>query len=336
MTYLPTYVLECAIHAYQGSIISQLPLPADHIAGITQRGGERSRIAWAMFIVGYQDCLRRDVLVKILASPKSSKLLEMQPDDRMKFEKSMDKFIAYCNDAMQAADVVNCIYFSSAAYSPLRALFNTARSEVDKVTASAEEASEAKTFFIQERESVEAAHKMLDEIVAEFESKATAALAAVRHNAEIKELDTLWNSKRVAHLVNYRIGIGAMALLVLIIIAVYAVIYHQYSQLIHDIVKNNAIAAGVIVSIPAVFIFTLLRAAAKFTNANLTLMDDARQRQALSATLKNILAEPNLDLSKEMKGFVLEALFRVAPGQPVDEGIHPLLDLLRPKDDKAS
>ncbi|QJP14690.1 hypothetical protein G3545_14175 [Starkeya sp. ORNL1] len=176
------------------------------------------------------------------------------------------------------------------------------------------------------------AHLNWEKIESERSARFNALEAAFATKIVLEKPVETWKKKAAAH----RRGFWGASIFMWTASA--GVIYlcyranEAFSDIIRAISATNAIAAAALLAIPLIVAFMAIRIVARSATTNLALREDALQRMALADMYLRLLSDPASTLDNDGKKIAMSALFRAAPGQPIDEpATHPALEVFNSK-----
>ena len=168
------------------------------------------------------------------------------------------------------------------------------------------------------------------------------ALTGVRAEKVFQDSFTLWEKKKASHRRNFWCG----AVLFLFLIVACGITGWRNFDVIKNLITEVApsdkatgseisdtallFSRFLIVTLPVAIVVWILRAILRFANLNLSLAEDAAQREVMAQTYVNLLATGQLT-EKEDRQLMLSALFRPLPGiQEIDAAPTTIIDISNP------
>lgn len=150
---------------------------------------------------------------------------------------------------------------------------------------------------------------------------------AFREHMRLKAPVDYWNSKT-----KYHARTAAMSFIIFLILSVTAIIlfFDNSKSLMNLLASGNSsgwpLGNLVVVTIPALLFFWILRFIARVFVTNIQRQQDAHERATMAQTYLSLIAEGDKAATDQERVLVLNALFRPGPGDSPDEA--PSADLV--------
>ena len=183
--------------------------------------------------------------------------------------------------------------------------------------------------------------------VVNIQDTAKNALAGVRSEKIFQDSFKLWEEKKASHRRNFWCGAGLFVALIVASSVTMWLNFDDIKILITEVAPSGKANGSeisytallfsrfLIITLPAAIVIWILRAVLRFANLNLSLAEDAAQREVMAQTYVNLLADGQLT-EKEDRQLMLSALFRPLPGiQEIDAAPTTIIDISNPTKSKS-
>jgi hypothetical protein len=157
--------------------------------------------------------------------------------------------------------------------------------------------------------------------------------AFAEHAAEMKRIETtfredmrlrapasFWRKKRTVHLIVASISFAVFAGLIWFGLGIAKTEGPTFWNAVFDKTAGFALGPALLISIPALAYFWLLKLIARIFATNLASMASAGERATLISTFLALLLEDGGAMKDDERLLVLQAIFRPGPGEVSDEG----------------
>lgn len=323
------HIFENSVTYLNDGVTPDFPILSNNILNELDGGAQFNYIAIGAFLVSYLGIINKSLYLRTKARNaiytkelQENENLQQLREDVSYYTTEIRKYLVSYGASRYSGSLQQPSEFESkinALFDENWKIFDSKASSVDEMLAGANSI----------RENLQSATLSFETTLNEYSRRYEAMEGAARRHLEIQLLDQLWEEKRIEHRNSFRASIFFLGIIVVATASIVLFWRVEFAAYILELASHSAIAAGVMVSVPVVVFFAFLRIISRVATTSLLLRDDARQRRALAATLKSTIAEPGITLQTELQSAAFEALFRPAPGQPVDDGIHPVIDILK-------
>jgi hypothetical protein len=195
----------------------------------------------------------------------------------------------------------------------------TARSEATESMKRSEESAAGLKKFIEEKTSliIELERLYREKLIIEGPAKYWADVAVSRTRA-------------------WRLWLSLFAALVVVPVMLIVTFWNDFGSVVQRFTSSSngpiSIAGVAALTIPALLYGWLLKNVSRMFIHHLNGADDAAHRRALCITYLGLAENPKLEIAAQDRALILNALFRPAPHQGLEEGPPSgLLDLIKPK-----
>lgn len=142
----------------------------------------------------------------------------------------------------------------------------------------------------------------------------------------LREPATYWTKKAGDHAKDAKSAFwGLLAIAAVIVLFALAA---PWIVLTGDAVKELGLAATLLVGVPAVALFWVMKAVARIFVTNIQLHADAQLRHTMVTTFISLMQDPKNQMSTEDRILILQALFRPAGAEAHEEGPPSWMDFL--------
>ena len=150
--------------------------------------------------------------------------------------------------------------------------------------------------------------------------------ATFKTDLSLREPATYWTEKARSHLVGAAIGFIGLLAAASVIVAF--VMWAPSLVLTSEVVGNLKYASVLLVALPALALFWIMKAIARIFVTNIQLHADAGLRHTMVTTFISLMQDPKNQMSTEDRILILQALFRPAGAEAHEEGPPNWVDVL--------
>ncbi len=177
----------------------------------------------------------------------------------------------------------------------------------------------------------------MDAIRTEFEADKAALITSYSEELKLRSVSSYWAQKAKTH----RIGFWFWTALFFGVATggTTTLVYYGTAFVLDVASTSEAIPLSnlVVITIPALIFFWIMRMLSRFVVNNLRRADDANERRMMINTYLALLAKAETQVTEDERVLLLNAIFRPGPGDAKDDGETSLLtELLRSQRGSAS
>jgi hypothetical protein len=230
--------------------------------------------------------------------------------------------------------IYSAAWFESAELAAFRAvvLGNPAIIAATDLIASAAARTEATASKRQSEAAAAGLKKFIEEktsLIAELER-------LYREKLIVEEPAKYWAMVAASRTRAWRAWLSLFAVLVILPVVLIVLSWKDFAGVVKDFASPSngpiSLAGVAALTIPALLYGWLLKNVSRMFIHHLNGADDAAHRRALCVTYLGLAENPKLEIAAQDRALILNALFRPAPHQGLEEGPPSgLLDLIKPK-----